>query len=325
MNKKILSLSIVCALSLCSCSSKNSISKDKAPNNTISTSVSENNNQEDGIVEDKEIESSNIQNNSLNKNIEPTKEQQNNADNNSTLRNLDISKLDKAEKNWFFQPKKNNEPSGEPQDILNLINKYSAYYLGDTSKKVLFLTFDEGYENGYTPKILDVLKENNVKAAFFVTTPYIKSNRELIKRMADEGHLVCNHSTSHPSMAAVAAKDSAKFEKEFYVTEKAYEEVTGKKMPKFFRPPMGKYSELSLCYTQKLGYKTIFWSSAYHDWDVNNQPSLQNAKKTIMERTHNGGIILLHAVSKTNTELLDSLIKEWKNNGYQLESLDKLP
>jgi peptidoglycan-N-acetylmuramic acid deacetylase len=325
MNKKILSLSIVCALSLCSCSSKNSISKDKVPNNAISTSVSENNNEEDGIVEDKEIESSNIQNNSLNKNTEPTKEQQNNTDNNSTLRNLDISKLDKAEKNWFFQPKKNNEPSGEPQDILNLINKCSAYYLGDTSKKVLFLTFDEGYENGYTPKILDVLKENNVKAAFFVTTPYIKSNRELIKRMDDEGHLVCNHSTSHPSMAAVAAKDSAKFEKEFYVTEKAYEEVTGKKMPKFFRPPMGKYSELSLYYTQKLGYKTIFWSSAYHDWDVNNQPPLQNAKKTIMERTHNGGIILLHAVSKTNTEILDSVIKEWKNNGYQLESLDKLP
>lgn len=324
MNKKILSLSIVCALSLCSCSSKNSISKDKVPNNAISTSVSENNNEEDGIVEDKEIESSNIQNNSLNKNTEPTKEQQNNTDNNSTLRNLDISKLDKAEKNWFFQPKKNNEPSGEPQDILNLINKHSAYYLGDTSKKVLFLTFDEGYENGYTPKILDVLKENNVKAAFFVTTPYIKSNRELIKRMDDEGHLVCNHSTSHPSMAAVAAKDSSKFEKEFYVTEKAYEEVTGKKMPKFFRPPMGKYSELSLYYTQKLGYKTIFWSSAYHDWDVNNQPPLQNAKKTIMERTHNGGIILLHAVSKTNTEILDSVIKEWKNNGYQLESLDKL-
>lgn len=138
MNKKILSLSIVCALSLCSCSSKNSISKDKAPNSTISTSVRENNNEEDGIVEDKDIESSNTQNNSLNKNTEPTKEEQKNADNNSTLKNLDISKLNKAEKNWFFQPKKNNEPSGEPQDILNLINKYSAYYLGDTSKKSYF-------------------------------------------------------------------------------------------------------------------------------------------------------------------------------------------
>lgn len=322
MNKKLLSLSIVCALSLCSCSSKNSVPEDKVPSNTISTSINETDNLKDGIVKDKNIQPSNTQNNLIN-NTEQKKEQENDAGNNCTLNGLDISKLDKAEKNWFFQPKKNGEPSGEPQNILNLINKYSAYYLGDTSKKVIFLTFDEGYENGYTPRILDILKQNNVKAAFFVTTPYINSNKELIKRMADEGHLVCNHSTSHPSMASVA-KDPNKFQKEFDVTEKAYEDATGKKMPKFFRPPMGKYSELSLYYTQKLGYKTIFWSSAYHDWDVNNQPSLQNAKKTIIERTHNGGIILLHAVSKTNTELLDSIIKEWKNNGYQLESLDKL-
>lgn len=291
MNKKILSLTIICALSLCSCSNKNSTNSNNKPNNSVSTSITEN-----------ELD-----------------------ENKDKLKNLDISKISKTEKNWFFQPKKNNEPSGEPQDVLNLINKYSAYYLGDASKKVLYLTFDEGYENGYTAKILDTLKENNVKVAFFVTTPYINSNKELIKRMDDEGHLVCNHSNTHPSMASVAAKDEAKFQNEFYVTEKAYEEVTGKKMPKFFRPPMGKYSELSLYYTQSLGYKTIFWSSAYHDWDVNKQPDPQTAKKTIMGRTHNGGIILLHAVSKTNTELLDSIIKEWKNNGYQLEPLTKLP
>lgn len=315
MNKKILSLTIVCVLSLCSCSNKTSINPDNNGDNSVSTSFNETESENTKNKEEKVPEN----------NSEQKKESQEDMQNKIKLNNIDISKISKIEKNWFFQPKKNNEPSGEPQDILTLIKKYSAYYLGDTSRKVLYLTFDEGYENGYTSKILDVLKENNVTAAFFVTTPYINSNKELIIRMADEGHLVCNHSTSHPSMAAVAAKDESKFQNEFYVTEKAYEDVTGKKMPKFFRPPMGKYSELSLYYTQRLGYKTIFWSSAYHDWDINNQPNPQSAKKTIMDRTHNGGIILLHAVSKTNTELLDSIIKEWKNSGYELEPLAKLP
>ncbi|MCI1944314.1 delta-lactam-biosynthetic de-N-acetylase [Clostridium luticellarii] len=239
------------------------------------------------------------------------------------LKNLDISKLDKSEKNWFFKPNNNGTPSEEPEDVLKLINKYSAYYLGDTSKKVIYLTFDEGYENGYTSKMLDILKSNKVKAAFFVTTPYIKSNPDLIKRMVNEGHLVCNHSEKHPSMAD-AAKDPARFEREFSVTEDAYKEVTGKEMPHFFRPPMGKYSELSLFYTSKLDYKTIFWSFAYNDWNVKRQPSPEESKKMISRRTHNGAIILLHAVSKTNSEILDSVIKDWKKQGYTLESLDKL-
>lgn len=152
------------------------------------------------------------------------------------LQNLDISKLDRSEKNWFFKPNNNGTPSEEPENILKLINNYSAYYLGDTSKKVLYLTFDEGYENGYTSKILDILKSNNATAAFFVTTPYIKSNPELIKRMVNEGHLVCNHSTKHPSMAQTA-KDPIKFENEFSVTEDAYKKVTGKEMPHFLGLP----------------------------------------------------------------------------------------
>lgn len=316
MNKKIIILTTIFTLLLSSCSSKGSIPQSNKPDTSVSTSVEDNK-----TLENKKEKVAEVNN----KDTEEMKESEKDIKNKSKLQDTDISKLSRAEKNWFFQPKKNNEPSGEPQEIINLISKYSSYYLGDTSKKVLYLTFDEGYENGYTSKILDVLKKNNATAAFFVTTPYINSNKDLIKRMVNEGHLVCNHSNTHPSMAAVAAKDQSKFENEFYVTEKAYEDVTGKKMPKFFRPPMGKYSELSLYYTQKLGYKTIFWSSAYHDWDVNNQPSLESAKKTIMDRTHNGGIILLHAVSKTNTELLDSIIKEWKNNGYELQPLSKLP
>jgi peptidoglycan-N-acetylmuramic acid deacetylase len=238
---------------------------------------------------------------------------------------IDNTKHNTAEKSWFFQPKKDGTPSGEPPEVLALIQKYSAYYLGDTNNKVIYLTFDEGYENGYSAKILDTLKDNNVKAAFFATSDYIKRNKDLIKRMEAEGHLVCNHSNTHPSMAQSALKGQEKFNEEFTITEKAYEEVTGKKMPKFFRPPMGKYSELSLKYTQDLGYKTIFWSFAYKDWLPEQQPSHEEAKKKIMERTHNGGIFLLHAVSKTNTEIMDSIIKEWKSKGFEFKTLNELP
>ena len=132
------------------------------------------------------------------------------AEENNSIKD-NTSSMDTKELDWFFQPRNDGTPSGEPKEVLDLINKYSAYYLGDTSKKYMYLTFDEGYENGYTSKILDILKENNVKAAFFVTTPYINSNKDLIKRMVNEGHLVCNHSTHHPSMAAVAKKDKSKF------------------------------------------------------------------------------------------------------------------
>lgn len=233
--------------------------------------------------------------------------------------------LNTKERNWFFKPTKDGSPSGEPPEVVELLKKYSGYYLGDTTKKNIYLTFDEGYENGYSSKILDSLKINNVKAAFFVTTDYIKRNPDLIKRMVAEGHLVCNHSTTHPSMAQAAMKDKNKFDKEFLTCEKAFEEITGAKMPKFFRPPMGKYSELSLFYTQSLGYKSIFWSFAYKDWLPENQPSIEAAKKIIMERTHNGGIFLLHAVSKTNAVIMDSILKEWKSKGFEFKTLNELP
>ncbi|QGU95927.1 delta-lactam-biosynthetic de-N-acetylase [Clostridium bovifaecis] len=243
------------------------------------------------------------------------------------LKNIFTSKtyngLNTKEYNWYFKHIKNGEPPQAPPETSYFASKYGTYYIGDTSKKVLYLTFDEGYENGYTAPILDVLKKHNVKAAFFVVKPYITSNPELIKRMVDEGHLVCNHSNHHPSMASIVDQD--KFNKELSDVEEAFEEVTGKKMPRYFRPPMGKYSERSLQYTQAYGYKTIFWSFAYADWKPKEQPSHDFAKKRILDRTHNGGIILLHAVSKTNAEILDSLITEWKNQGYELKTLDELP
>ena len=239
--------------------------------------------------------------------------------------NTSTSNLNTKERDWFYIIKKDGTPSGIPDDVAQIIKKHNAYYLGNTEEKVIYLTFDEGYENGYTGKILDILKENDVKAAFFVVKPYITSNKDLIKRMADEGHLVCNHSNTHPSMAQTALKGKEAFQKEFTDTEKAYEDLTGKKMAKYFRPPMGKYSELSLEYTKELGYKSIFWSFAYNDWDVNKQPSHDYAKKVLLERAHSGGIYLLHAVSKTNTEILDWWIKDAKSKGYRFATLDELP
>ena len=237
--------------------------------------------------------------------------------------NQTINGFSTKEYNWYFQPRNDNTPPAGPKETSKIISNYECYYLGDTSKKILYLTFDEGYEAGYTAPILDVLKKHNVKAAFFVVKPYITSNPELIKRMVDEGHLVCNHSNHHPSMASI--EDEEKFYRELSDVEEAFENITRKKMSKYFRPPMGKYSELSLQYTQNYGYKTIFWSFAYMDWLTNKQPSHESAKKRIMQRTHNGGIMLLHAVSKTNAEILDDVITQWKSQGYELKTLDDLP
>lgn len=230
------------------------------------------------------------------------------------------SNLSTKEYSWYYLPQKNSFPL--PPKETAFIKDHKVYYLGDPSKKELFLTFDEGYENGNTSKILDILKENKVPAAFFVTRPYIKQNPDLIKRMVNEGHLVCNHSSHHPSMASIT--DVNTFNKEFTDVEDEYKSLIGEDMPKFFRPPMGKYSELSLKYTDDLGYSSIFWSFAYKDWLIDNQPSITIAKEKILSRTHHGGIMLLHAVSKTNTNILDDILKEWKSQGYELKSLNEL-
>ncbi len=229
--------------------------------------------------------------------------------------------LSNKEYSWYYLYNKGEAPD-PPKETKDFVFNYNCYFLGDTSKKVLYLTFDEGYENGNTGKILDILKQNKVPAAFFVVKPYIVQNPDLVKRMESEGHLVCNHSSHHPSMAKVT--DSEKFKKEFTDVEEEYTKITGKEMPKYFRPPMGRYSEASLSKTKELGYKTIFWSFAYKDWIVDNQPDTVSAKKRIMERTSNGCVVLLHAVSDTNTKILDDLLKEWKSQGYEFKSLEEL-
>lgn len=224
---------------------------------------------------------------------------------------------------WGFKPNTTHDAPEIPGNIKLLFEKYSGYYVGDTSSKVIYLTFDEGYENGYTSKILDVLKENNVKAAFFVTRPYILKNPGLIKRMVDEGHTVCNHSSKHPSMPSIAY-DIEAFKNEFKDTEDAFMELTGKQMPKLFRPPMGEFSERTLYLTKSLGYKTILWSFAHKDWLVDQQPPVETTIQRVLDRSHNGEIMLLHAVSKSNTDALDTIVKKLLEQGYSFGNLEEL-
>jgi peptidoglycan-N-acetylmuramic acid deacetylase len=202
------------------------------------------------------------------------------------------------------------------------LSKYDAYYIGDTSKKVIYLTFDEGYENGYTPTILDVLKQNDVHAAFFVTKPFMESEPELTKRMVDEGHVVANHTVTHPSMPTLT-DEQVKYELEDNANY--YKKITGKEMDRFVRPPKGEFSVRTLDISKQLGYKTIFWSLAYLDYDTNNQPGKAAAYKHVMDNYHDGGLFLLHAVSQSNTEALDDMIKSLKEKGYSFASLYDLP
>ncbi|MBC8063150.1 MAG: polysaccharide deacetylase family protein [Clostridiaceae bacterium] len=216
-----------------------------------------------------------------------------------------------------------------PKDTSALLSKYHGYAFGDTSSKVIYLTFDEGYENGYTASILDTLKANNVQAAFFVTDTYVtgefkgRKNLDLLKRMSNEGHLICNHSIHHQSMPSYI--DETIFNKELIGVETRVDNIPGLKMSKFFRPPMGDFSELSLYYTQKLGYKSIFFGLAYNDWDPKNQPDPETSKKNLLKDTKPGIICLLHPESKTNDTILDALIKEWTSLGYKFKTLKELP
>jgi len=260
--------------------------------------------------------------------VKSSNEDENRSDGNSTspstknttpsTSKIDANSLSNEKIAWWFKPNKEHVTPEINLKINFDLSKYDAHYVGDTSKKVLYLTFDEGYENGYTPKILDILKANDVKAIFFVTSPYVKDNPDIIKRMVEEGHIVGNHTNHHPSMPDVTNSEE-KFNNEFSDVEAKYKEITGEDMPLYFRPPMGEYSEKSLAMTKNLGYKTLFWSFAYHDWDINKQPNPVKAKDTIMNGVHNGAILLIHAVSKTNTEILDSILKECKSQGYEFQ------
>ncbi len=223
-------------------------------------------------------------------------------------------------KGWGLgYPKDGGTPRGN--ESADFLSPYNAYYVGDTSQKIIYLTFDAGYENGFTETILDTLKKNDVPATFFLVGTYLRDNPDIVKRMVDEGHIVGNHTFAHPDMTA---KDKEGFAAELERPEKLYKELTGKDMPKYYRPPEGKYDENTLKYASELGYKTIFWSLAYADWDNNNQPSKEQAFSKLLPRIHEGAIILLHNTAKINSIILDDLIVKYREMGYTFASLDDL-
>ncbi len=202
------------------------------------------------------------------------------------------------------------------------LRQYDAAYLGDTGEQVLYLTFDAGYENGCTEKILDTLNAHGAKAAFFLVGNYIQRNGDLVRRMVEEGHTVGNHTMHHWDMSKLENKDA--FAKELGDLEALFRETTGRELSKFYRPPQGVYSQENLRMAKELGYKTVFWSLAYVDWKQDAQPTDAQAYEKLLPRTHPGAVILLHSTSETNARILDTLLTHWEQSGYRFGTLDEL-
>ena len=222
---------------------------------------------------------------------------------------------------WGLSFRETGEPPIGNADVASL-RRNDAVYLGDTEEKVLYLTFDAGYENGCTAQFLDTLKAHNAKAAFFVVGNYLESAPELVQRMADEGHLVGNHTWHHYDMSRIAEEQA--FSAELTRVEEKYRELTGQAMKKYYRPPQGVYSEENLRMAQALGYRTVFWSLAYVDWLQDDQPTAEEAFSKLLPRTHPGAIVLLHSTSATNAAILDDLLTRWEEAGYRFGSLEEI-
>jgi len=226
-----------------------------------------------------------------------------------------------ADGNWGLSFQEEGQPPVANATFEELA-KYDAYYAENTKDKVLYLTFDCGFENGNTQAILEALKKHNAKATFFVVGNYLSTSTDLVKQMLEEGHNVGNHSYHHPDMTQMGKEE---FAKELGELEQLYEQTTGKPMVKYYRPPQGKYSENNLKIAKELGYKTFFWSLAYVDWKQDSQPTHEEAFDKLLKRVHPGAIVLLHNTSKTNGEILDELLTKWEGMGYTFKSLDELP
>lgn len=226
-----------------------------------------------------------------------------------------------TEGNWGLSFQEDGKPP-VANATFDELKQYDAYYAEDTDEKVLYLTFDAGYENGNTPAILEALKKHNVSATFFVVGTYLDDNADLIKQMAEEGHTVGNHTWHHKDMSQISTAET--FAEEMEYVETKYEEITGQPMTKYYRPPQGKYSESNLKMAQEMGYKTFFWSLAYVDWYQDDQPTHEEAFDKLLSRIHPGAIVLLHSTSSTNAEILDELLTKWEEMGYTFKSLDQL-
>lgn len=202
------------------------------------------------------------------------------------------------------------------------LKQYNAYYASDTDQKIIYLTFDAGYENGNTPAILDALKKHQAPAVFFVVGNFIKDNPDLIRRILAEGHIIGNHTMTHPDLPQISSMDT--FQKELQDVEELYTSLTGEAMTKFYRPPRGIYSTENLSMAKELGYSTFFWSLAYVDWIQDQQPTREEAFQKLLTRIHPGAIVLLHNTSSTNAEILDELLTRWEEMGYEFHSLKEL-
>ena len=227
---------------------------------------------------------------------------------------------------WYIRRAKEHAAPGIEAQTNALLKKYDGYYLnnaclGINGEKVIYLTFDVGYENGNVGKTLDILKEENVKGSFFVLSHFLKSAPNIAKKMVDEGHLVCNHTASHKNSCNLNEEE---LRREIQALEEVYENLTNKKLSPYFRPPEGKYDEKTLALAKKMGYKTVFWSLAYADWDDSKAPSDEKAKQILMDNTHNGAIVLIHPTSDINVRILKDMIHYWKNEGYRFGSLEEL-
>lgn len=226
-----------------------------------------------------------------------------------------------ADGNWGLSFQQEGKPP-VANATADYLKQFDAYYAADTQEKILYLTFDAGYENGNTGAILDALKKHNAPATFFLVGNYLSTSPDLVKRMVAEGHTVGNHTFHHPDMSKISTMES--FSEELKSLETLYEETTGQQMTRFYRPPQGKYSESNLKMAKDLGYKTFFWSLAYVDWYEDKQPTHEEAFKKLLGRIHPGAIVLLHSTSKTNGEILDELLTKWEEMGYSFHSLEEL-
>lgn len=215
------------------------------------------------------------------------------------------------------------QTEGEPpvaNATAEYLAEYDALYCEETDEKVLYLTFDAGFENGNMPQILDALKAHGVKATFFLVGNFFEKEPELVKRMVDEGHTVGNHTYSHPDMSAINSKES--FQTELEKNETLYKEITGEDMLKLYRPPQGKFCQSNLVMAQEMGYKTVFWSLAYVDWYQDDQPSKEEAFGKLVPRVHEGAVVLLHSTSSTNAAIMDELLTKWEELGYVFGDLE---
>jgi len=313
--KKIVSLLVILMLSVISICACNSNTDDEILNNNdksndVSTNVKESQNI------NLEIKSGE----SLIEEIANVKIENNDEIDSTQSISVAATSLSNKKHAWGFVRKKDEVRPEFSKAYIDVLEDYEGIYAGNSEQKVIYLTFDEGYENGYTASILDTLKEKNCPATFFVTKPYVKQNQELVKRMIDEGHIVGNHTVNHPSMPEVT--DDSKLKSEITGLHDYVKDLFDFDM-EFLRPPKGEYSERTVAISKDLGYRTVLWSSAYDDWDVKKQGRLEYARGMILNYVHNGCVMLLHAVSKDNTELLGEVIDEIRNRGYEIKPLSE--